>query len=947
MAEMDNQQERIGIIVVDMWNHYPCRPAEARIQQIAKQIDTLLCQAVKKEHVIVAFCPSDIRLEDITTDQEIKKYENSKAFKRSIEYNKDAAPGEISDLDTINLRGRFHRYIINQNGDWLYDYYIKYKTVDECDCKTNDGERNSEVHGWLEKYVYCKMNEKPLFDAFQERSILSNNNYSIVRYLWSQGVKRAYLVGVHANMCFFSRLCGVLYLLKYGITPCIVKDMTDTRFSRFQYPFKDHFDANDQFFSYIEKEIRMDELIERLNEQKLPYEEPNLPVLDKNLKIEVVDSNELTDILELQKLQQMEFVNDRRLSSVYGKPGSEELTLDSDEWGKERPMFPRGIEIYMTDTSITGIRISYLGQPGEKAAKTISIGNTEGTAKQVWKFPIGVYINRVLGTFGQGLLGIQVVLCDGSSFQLGEIDRAKKGFFEFLCDKHYGVTSFLGKYEAGKITAIRFRQTPYNTFKVVRKDNWNSYHVNRINYLAENDEKCTFVFFEGAFYLYCENRFVEIDDKVILHSAESQNYELNAFQLVMDYNLGEIRDETGSKEVLQNVTPPNTVKDSDPRGDKYTGFTKDIKYEKKDWYMFQSWNGSTFYMQWARDPQEGAGKDFDELYVWEDRKRKGHTGAQLLEQLEWPEDEPWNESEEGSISLSSLVGYSLNLSGEFGLNFHMLLDNKATEDASAYMQLTAAGGSIKKVLVKDAEVRQNGKIRETIFFCKAAPKELGQTISAQLFFDDGQESGEAYTFSVQEYANQMGKRPDMYLLTQETLKMLLNYGACAQIYFNYNLENMADSDLDEMERKLPDEKTICEYLEFDEDQFSEIEGIVYEGTSLIMASELTIRHYFELKEGAEITQYTFRLKETGQTIEPVRCDSNYSLDISHLTVNDLYRPYQVKVSYHGDDSHFITYSIASYIKAVLQNEAATRELKNLVKSLFCFYKSCYEYLEIR
>ena len=928
---------KTGIIVMDMWDHYPCKPAEVRIDQIASRIDTMLLEVIRKEDIIIAFCPSDIGLENIKTGKktpdggDILKYKDSEAYKRSEAYNLPGVnPQEISDLDTIAIRARFHRYKTDSKGSWIPARWTVYETIDECDCHTDDGERPLDVHPWLQKYVYQGENtpndEQELYQEFQKRGILSNNNCSIVRYMASQGVKQAYIVGVHANMCFFSRISGVLYLLKYGINPVIVKDMTDTRLTRFQYPFKEHFDANEEFFSYIQNEIDRKDLIQRLNNYQMPYKDSLLPsVLDDSLKIQVAESSALGI-----SLRPLKFKNDNRLSPSCGdKTG---LTLENDEWGKERPMFPRGMVLYTDEKGITGIKVCYLDKPGSSGAKEIMIGSASGKAEPAWEFPLGNCIIKVLVKVKDGLRGMQIIMSSGKSYQYGNLDGSSPGLYKFECDRHHGIVSLIGRKDGNRLSGLCFRQTPYNTFSIIRSGDDFKYHESVINIQITGIGDCTVLFFEGAFYVYYKGSFMEKKDSIWLYPGYTDDYTLNAFQLAM--NRGE-RDESGSKDKLQNWEFPKETEGCNHNGI----WKKDIVHEKRDWYLFHSWNHSPFFMQWDREPEDGVSVV--------NKTISRAKGVMLTEQQEWPEEAPLNECGtilEGPVCL---VGYSLNIQGPFGLNIHLALDEDIAADETAYLSITSEDGAVSRIDVRDARIRQGRRFQEHVFLCETAAKEMSRNISAQLFYHNGTEQSEVYTNTVCACAASWRERPETSEHMRELLKTLLNYGGYAQSYFDFCIDEPANGCLEEAERQLPDTGPLCLDLGYDKDEVHDITGITYEGASLIMGSELTVRHYFETQEGADITKYEFRCESSGgRTLEAAACGSNYRLDVGGIGAGDFDQLCRISVIYEGATRDFITYSPVSYLKAVLENSDTDKKLKDLVKALYCYYRNCREYLKI-
>ena len=98
-----------------------------------------------------------------------------------------------------------------------------------------------------------------------------------------------------------------------------------------------------------------------------------------------------------------------------------------------------------------------------------------------------------------------------------------------------------------------------------------------------------------------------------------------------------------------------------------------------------------------------------------------------------------------------LMGYSLSLEGDIGVNFYMELDDAVIADESAYMQFTLPNGDTPKVPVSEAAQKTVGGKTYYVFKCNVAAKEMTSDIKAQLI--DGEKSGTEYTYSVKDYAD--------------------------------------------------------------------------------------------------------------------------------------------------------------------------------------------------
>ena len=100
-----------------------------------------------------------------------------------------------------------------------------------------------------------------------------------------------------------------------------------------------------------------------------------------------------------------------------------------------------------------------------------------------------------------------------------------------------------------------------------------------------------------------------------------------------------------------------------------------------------------------------------------------------------------------------LVGHSLSLNGNIGVNFYMELDESVAESDTAYMYFTIPGDTVtyQKVYVNEqsdaslpyAEQKTVGDKTYYVFPCSVAAKEMTSNITAQII--DGNDQGDSYT----------------------------------------------------------------------------------------------------------------------------------------------------------------------------------------------------------
>ncbi len=159
---------------------------------------------------------------------------------------------------------------------------------------------------------------------------------------------------------------------------------------------------------------------------------------------------------------------------------------------------------------------------------------------------------------------------------------------------------------------------------------------------------------------------------------------------------------------------------------------------------------------------------------------------------------------------AKLVGYSLSLTGNIGVNFYMELSDDVVNDASAYMNFTLPNGTTSKVYVSgthedgstattDDTTVKNG-VTYYVFTCEVAAKEMTSDIQAQMIGNNGEKKGTVHTYTVKEYADYIlshmsAEESDISKATIQLVKGMLNYGGAAQKYFGYKTDKLASDGL--------------------------------------------------------------------------------------------------------------------------------------------------------
>ncbi len=280
------------------------------------------------------------------------------------------------------------------------------------------------------------------------------------------------------------------------------------------------------------------------------------------------------------------------------------------------------------------------------------------------------------------------------------------------------------------------------------------------------------------------------------------------------------------------------------------------------------------------------------------------------------------------VDNTDILGYTISLTGNIAINAYMTLDETVINDENAKVVFTLPDGSKQAVAVNSVEPDENGNY---IFTCEIAAKEMTKPVKTQVIATDSE--SEVFEYSVKEYADYIIKEATVgnpyYTKSAPLVKAMLNFGANAQVYFGYNLTNLANASLSEEEKALADtDLTDYGFVLEGEDA-----NVSYYGSKLTLESETTIKHYFKVENEAEIP--AFYVNDT--EVEAVKKNNLYEVKIEDIPAQSLDDDYVVTV---GELS--LDYNALSYGNLVLNGN--NENLKNVIKALYAYNLAAEAYV---
>lgn len=293
-----------------------------------------------------------------------------------------------------------------------------------------------------------------------------------------------------------------------------------------------------------------------------------------------------------------------------------------------------------------------------------------------------------------------------------------------------------------------------------------------------------------------------------------------------------------------------------------------------------------------------------------------------------------------------LDGYTVTLNGTVDLNYHMEIpENIMQEDPDAYVEFTVNGEQRSRIKVEDAEDKGTTKI----FTCNVAAKEMTSDITANLVVNG--QKGKDHIYSVKKYADQIiNNSSGGYSLEAINLvKAMLNYGASAQNFFNFNSGNLANASLDEADKKVE----VADFSQYK----GEIEdasdmGINYCGSSLSLNADTNVKDYFTLSEGHKIEEYSFSYETNGKSTEVtpgttlINKETHYYVDIPGIAAQHLDKKIVVTIK-RVNDGKTVTwkYNPFSYGYVVKEKAQDNKELNAVMDALYLYWQRADAYMK--
>ncbi|MBP3401716.1 MAG: hypothetical protein J6K85_01510, partial [Clostridia bacterium] len=213
-------------------------------------------------------------------------------------------------------------------------------------------------------------------------------------------------------------------------------------------------------------------------------------------------------------------------------------------------------------------------------------------------------------------------------------------------------------------------------------------------------------------------------------------------------------------------------------------------------------------------------------------------------------------------------------------------------------------------------------------FSGVAPQHMSDTLTATLYAADGTAVGASATFSVRsyleallllDYENSGCKTTWQYTAMKELAVNLLNYGAAAQIYTDYNVDDLANKNLTDEQKALATDTIAVSGSD------KAVNGDSWVGAGVRFDYRLGIYFIFEAESLEGITASVNGNPVTPQLYN--RAKNQYVIRYASFDATNMNSVITAKLNV-GDTEETYAYSIKSYVAAKGGDNSALSELVN-------------------
>ncbi len=212
--------------------------------------------------------------------------------------------------------------------------------------------------------------------------------------------------------------------------------------------------------------------------------------------------------------------------------------------------------------------------------------------------------------------------------------------------------------------------------------------------------------------------------------------------------------------------------------------------------------------------------------------------------------------------------------------------------------------------------------------------------------DDGDIITDVKTYSVRQYCEAIISN-SLDKTMRDAAAQMLNYGAYAQIYFGYNTNDLANSNLEalgystELDTSVINQNAVASFDEFNGDKKAQ-----FTTNALVFESEFTLKYYITLDEDVTNAYMAYRVKDSNdeyQYVELTYTGTRYYAKIEEIKAPLLTDYYETFICVKDGNSYTQIsdtkyYSPECYATAIY-NKSTNQNMKNVVVAMMMYCKA--------
>ncbi len=207
--------EETALVLCDVWNHHTCRGAEERLERMLPRMNDLV-HRLRDLGCLIVHAPSDT----------IPAYAGHPARERVLAVPTVEPPADLPHNDPP----------------------LPVDATDPCDTCPDEAHPD-----WQRGMPVPWTRQHPAIGIDESQDVISADGRELYSYYCHRGIRHVLEMGVHTNMCILNRSFSIKQMVRRGMEPVLIRDLTDCMYNPAQPPYVPHDEATRLIVGYIEK----------------------------------------------------------------------------------------------------------------------------------------------------------------------------------------------------------------------------------------------------------------------------------------------------------------------------------------------------------------------------------------------------------------------------------------------------------------------------------------------------------------------------------------------------------------------------------------------------------------------------------------------------------------------------------------------------------------------